>query len=365
MDIRVAVFASEPEICQIRLVPLLDALTKTGAIADYVLLDRDLAPIGQRRFNEFNAVIAQRNISKAQLDFLTRHRLRFVYDIDDLLPLLPAHRHRNAEETSRRIAWCLSHADVVSTPNQKLASELEQATEVSFQGRGMVVPNGLEPLAVDESRWAIPATQLLWVSSDLPMVETESPGLAEAIAGAANDFGLKATLIGRFPDRIRSLFRGADHIPRLAFADYRRFLASIGAGTMAVAPLPIRSEHHQAFIDSKSDIKAVDFLGHGIPAVYSAAWPYRNSDLAPGPMVANTLSSWREAIADVAAHPARNIDGPRVKAVHRERSYATLATALGEQLACSSMPYRPLPRASINSVLRGWEQRFRQWRRSR
>lgn len=364
MNISIAVFASEPEICQIRLVPLLDALTRTGVIADYVLLDRDLAPIGRRGFNDFNAVIVQRNISRAQLDFLARHRLRFIYDIDDLLPRLPAHQHRKTEETSRRIAWCLAHADAVSTPNQKLASELEQATGISFQNRSIVVPNGLELVAVNESKWATPATKLLWVSSDFPMVETEAPGLAEAISGAANDFGLTGILIGRFSEHVRSSFRQVEHIPRLAFADYRRFLASVGEA-MAIAPLPIHSEHHQAFVDSKSDIKAVDFLGHGIPAVYSAAWPYRNSDLAPAPLVANTPQAWREAIAEVAAHPAQNIEDPRVKAVHRQRSYATIATILGDQLADSSMPYRPLPRASINSVLRGWERRIQQWRRSR
>ncbi|AZO08746.1 MULTISPECIES: hypothetical protein [unclassified Mesorhizobium] len=364
MGINVAVLASEPEICRIRVAPLLDALTRAGAIADYVLLDRDLAPIGRRGFDAFNAVIVQRNVSRAQLRFLARQRLRFVYDIDDLLPRLPAHQHRKKQETSRRIAWCLAHADAVSTPNQKLAIELEEATGVSLQGRGIVVPNGLEPVAVDESGWAVPARQLLWVSSDLPMIETEAPGLAEAIATAANELGLKAILIGRFPDRIKSLFDRIDYIPRLGFADYRRFLASLRR-TIAVAPLPFHSESHQAFIDSKSDIKAVDFLGHGIPAVYSAAWPYRNSDLDLAPLVANEPHRWREAIADVAGHPAGHIDGPKVQAVHRQRSYATVATMLGDQLARSAMPYRPLPRPSINSVLRGWEQRIRQWRRSR
>lgn len=364
MNLSVAVFASEPEICQIRLAPLLDALTRTGAIANYVLLDRDLAPIGRRDFDHFNAVIVQRNISKAQLDFLARHRIRFIYDIDDLIPRLPAHQHRDTQETNRRIAWCLAHADAVSTPSQKLATELEEATSIGFGDRSIVVPNGLEPIAVNDSRWAAPATKLLWVSSDLPMVETEAPGLAEAIATAANDVGLTAVLIGRFPDHVRSLFRQVEHIPRLVFADYRRFLASVGE-TMAVAPLPIHSESHQAFIDSKSDIKAVDFLGHGIPAVYSAAWPYRNSDLAPAPLVANTPQAWREAIAEVAVHPARNIDCVRVEAVHLQRSYATVATVLGKQLANASMPYRPLPRASLNSVLRRWERRMRKWRQSR
>lgn len=363
MGINVAVLASDPDISQIRLAPLLDALVKNGVIADYVMLDNDLAPMGQRRFNVFNAVIAQRNISKTQFNFLARRRVRFIYDIDDLLPRLPF-QHRNLEKTSRRIAWCLAHADAVLTPNEKLASELTEATGVYFEDRSIIVPNGLEPVAVDESRWSVPARRLLWVSGDVPLVETETPGLAEAIAAAANDLGLKAILVGRFADGIRSLFRQVDHIPRLTFADYRRFLASVDE-TMAVAPLPIHSERHQAFIDSKSDIKAVDFLGHGIPAVYSAALPYRNSDLAPGPLLADVLPRWREAIADVAAHPARHIDIGSVDAVHRLRSYSTVAAGLGERLVGSSMPHRPLPRPSVNAVLRRWERHFRQWRRSR
>ncbi|WP_217569967.1 hypothetical protein [Mesorhizobium sp. GbtcB19] len=364
MNINVAVLASEPDICQIRLVPLLDALTNAGAIADYVLLDRDLVPIGRRGFDEFNAVIAQRNISRTQLNFIARHRLRFIYDIDDLLPRLPAHMHRITQETYRRIAWCLAHADAVSTPNQKLASELERATGVSIHDRGIIVPNGLEPVVVKESGWAAPAKQLLWVSGDLPMIETEAPGLAEAIASAANDIGLEAILIGRFSDHIQSLFRQVSYIPKLAFADYRRFLAAVNE-TIAVAPLPIHSGSHEAFINSKSDIKAVDFLGHGIPAVYSAAWPYRKSDLVPAPLVANEPHAWREAIAEVAAQPARHIDEMKVAAVHRQRSYATVSTVLGDRIANACMPHRPLPRASFNSVLRGWERRMRKWRRSR
>jgi hypothetical protein len=55
----------------------------------------------------------------------------------------------------------------------------------------------------------------------------------------------------------------------------------------------------------------------------------------------------------------------RVEAVHLQRSYATVATVLGKQLANASMPYRPLPRASLNSVLRRWERRMRKWRQSR
>ncbi|RWE22726.1 MAG: hypothetical protein EOS41_23755 [Mesorhizobium sp.] len=208
----------------------------------------------------------------------------------------------------------------------------------------------------------MPAKRLLWVSGDVPLIETETPGLTEAIAAAANELGLKAILVGRFADSIRSLFRQLEHIPGLAFAEYRRFLAAAEA-TMAVAPLPVHSERHQAFIDSKSDIKAVDFLGHGIPAVYSAAWPYRNSDLAPGPLLAN-LPGWRETIASVAAHPARHIDLASVGAVHRLRSYATVAAVLGERLVASSMPSRPLPRPSVNAALRRWERRFRQWRRT-
>ena len=364
MNINVAVFASEPDICQIRLVPLLDALTNAGTIADYVLLDRDLAPIGRRGFDEFNVVIAQRNISRTQLNFIARHRLRFIYDIDDLLPRLPAQMRRITQGAYRGVAWCLAHADAVSTPNQKLAGELERALSVGILDRSIVVPNGLEPVVIKESGWAAPAKQLLWVSGDLPMIETEAPGLAEAIASAANDIGLRAILIGRFSDRIQSLFRQISYMPKLAFADYRRFLATVNE-TIAVAPLPIHSESHEAFINSKSDIKVVDFLGHGIPAVYSAAWPYRKSDLVPVPLVANEPHAWREAITAVAAQPGRYIDADRVAAVHRRRSYSTVSTVLGDRIVNACMPYRPLPRASFNSVLRGWERGIRKWRRSR
>jgi hypothetical protein len=362
MSINVIVLASDPDIGRIRLAPLLDALVKSGTIADYVMLDNDLGPLGELRFSEFNAVLAQRDINRTQLEYLARSRVRFIYDIDDLLPRLPFPNPRS-EKMTRRIAWCLAHADAVSAPNEKLARELGEATGVDFRDRFVILPNGLEPVIVDRGRWEMPAKRLLWVSGDIPLIGTEAPGLAEGIAAATNDLGLQAVLLGRFADRIRSLFRHVEHVPRMAFGDYRRFLASLSE-TMAIAPLPIHSKDHQAFIDSKSDIKVVDFLGHGIPAVYSAAWPYRNSDLSPGPLLANTAADWRAAITGVAAHPGRYIDVAAVEAVHRLRSYTTVAAALGDRLVTSAMPSRPMPRPSVNAVFRGWERRFRQWRKS-
>ena len=55
---------------------------------------------------------------------------------------------------------------------------------------------------------------------------------------------------------------------------------------MAIAPLEGRGDPTtQEFINSKSDIKMVDFGSCGVPAVYADVAPYQDSPLRCGPLV--------------------------------------------------------------------------------
>jgi len=357
------VLASERTIYEIRLKPLLDALVEHGVIASFAAIDRDLARLGPATpQRSFNLVVAQRNISGAQLAFLKRTGAPFVYDIDDLLTELPANRARDMTASNGRIGWCLAKAVAVTTPNGKLAQELVRSTGVDFLDRNRLLANGLAPPAPAARDWQGRAETLLWVSSDLPLVESATPILARAIAETANELGLRATLVGRFPDHIRDAFAACEHVPWLDFPAYREFLAG-RERTIAIAPLPVRSREHQAFTDSKSDIKVVDFLGHGIPAIYSAAFPYRESDLDPRPLVGDDARAWQTAIREIAAEPGRFISREEVARVHRLRAYGSLAAVVGEVIESASGPAMPLPRPSLNAWLRAAERSLRRWRR--
>jgi hypothetical protein len=212
--------------------------------------------------------------------------------------------------------------------------------------------------------WQGPAKTLLWVASDIPLVEKETPLLAQAIAEVANELGLRATLIGRFPEHLKSAFADCEHIAWLDFKTYRQFLAA-SKGAIAIAPLPVLSQYHQAFVNSKSDIKVVDFLGHSIPAVYSAAFPYRNSDLQPRPLIGDDPQQWKEAIRGMAREPGRFIAHSEVAMVHRLRSYEVPAAVLRSLIETAVGPSRPFPRVSLNIKLRAVEQWLRRWRRSK
>ena len=358
----VLVLASERVIFEIRLKPLLEELVSSGTLSSFTDVDRDFVTMGSAPSRFFNSVIAQRNISTLQWRFLKRTAVPFIYDIDDLLTELPAHRNRNIKASNERISWCLTNARTVTTPNRKLAEELARSTGAGFLDRNHIVANGLAPPLLKGPMPQGPADSLLWVSSDLPLVETETPGLVQVIAETVNELRLRPILVGRFSGLVKHAFHDCEQIASLDFPSYRQFLAR-REKTIAIAPLPVYSRDHQAFVDCKSDIKVVDFLGHAIPAVYSDAYPYRNTDLRPRPLIGGDLRAWKAAIRELAKQPEHFISCDEVAQVHERRSYGTLANVMGRLIEDAVGPARPWPRPSLNAKLRAIEHRLRRWRR--
>lgn len=358
---RVLILASDPFSASIRLSPFLDCLRFQGVIEGYCIVDRDLASHGPDRFPAYSHVIAQRNISTNQFRWLKAAGVPFVYDIDDLLTELPARADRNDAPTRQRIGWCLENASAVTTSGGRLAGLLQASSGVPFADRHFDLPNGLWPPSIDPSRLDQPAKTLLWVSSDIPLITLESPHLAQRIADTAAELELAPLLVGRFPPEIVSRFRNPRHIERLDYVDYRRLLTVIEQ-PVAIAPLPIAAPRHQDFIDAKSDIKVVDFQGHGIPAVYSAAAPYAESDLAPLATIPNDPDLWAETLLRGARRPELLIDRAAVDRVHGKRAYSVLAATLSRALDRSGGSVRH-PRAAVNAITRRFEQRLRgAWR---
>lgn len=113
---------------------------------------------------------------------------------------------------------------------------------------------------------------------------------------------------------------------------------------------------------AKSDIKVVDLLGHGIPAVYSADFPYRSSDLDAVPLVDDDPRLWREAIEAVVKDPTRFAPEEKIERIRQQRSYQSIAPALGRVLVENARRSSPLPRPSFNAGLRSLEKLVRGWR---
>jgi hypothetical protein len=77
---------------------------------------------------------------------------------------------------------------------------------------------------------------------------------------------------------------------------------------IGVAPLETRADREtQDFINGKSDVKLVDFIGFGHPCVCSYALPYVDTDLTVGTKVENTKDAWSAALEEVYASKWKDI----------------------------------------------------------
>lgn len=353
---QVLVLASDEFSFCVRLKPLLDVLVSEGSIAGYGVLDRDLAPLAPLPDGRFNVAIAQRNPGSTPFRWLKASGVPFLYDVDDLITEGPFRKRGRPARHHARVAWCTSYARAVFTPSTRLRDELMKSVGVDFAARHALLPNGLTPLRPPIRRR--PARRLVWVSSDLPLIEREMPGFASIIAGIAKRLGLKPLLIGRFGPEMLQLFADVSHIPAMRFDAFRSLLSTLD-DAIAIAPLPTALGADQVFVDCKSDIKVVDFQGHGIPAVYSRAVPYLTSDLAPQLLVPNEAAAWEAAVERLATHEASQLPEATVLDIHHLRSFAHLAGSLREAIDAAASADFPAPRPSLSGLLRRVEYRVR------
>jgi hypothetical protein len=77
---------------------------------------------------------------------------------------------------------------------------------------------------------------------------------------------------------------------------------------IGVAPLETQCDQETLdFINGKSDLKLVDFVGFGHPCVCSNAPPYVDTDLPVGTKVENSEDAWTAGLEDVYASKWRDI----------------------------------------------------------
>jgi hypothetical protein len=124
--------------------------------------------------------------------------------------------------------------------------------------------------------------------------------IARGIETAARDTATETILIGRFSQTIRSCISNHRHIAWLPRDQLRHFLST--RPCIAVAPLPVglRGDQQQ-FVNCKSDIKVAEYGSLGIPALFSAALPYVQSDLPRSLVPTNDASEWRHRVVDAAS----------------------------------------------------------------
>ncbi len=290
---RVLFLKADPITAEVRIIPLLDALSAAGRIEGYAVVNRDMA-LERGRLSNYHAVLTHRNPSGRQIAWLRKNATRFVYDIDDLLTSAAFALTRKKKHDLEKMKWCIANAYRITSPSMRLLTVILTQLSLSLETRGIILPNsGQETIPKPK-----PASKprLLWVSSDTPRF---SPGefdeICRGIVSGVRETGIESLLLGRFPEKIRSALGAQEQIPWMPFDSYRRLLAN--QSLIAVAPLSIDLPiDEQIATECKSDVKVAEFGSSRIDAAYSPATPYTETELPCTIVPQNTFCDWRNAV---------------------------------------------------------------------
>ena len=128
-----------------------------------------------------------------------------------------------------------------------------------------------------------PSSLLLAMSGPLPLT-TSYDGFMRGVKRFIERRNLPIVYIGIDRNDFSALGVSVKAMGTLDYRAYRDVLRRQNA--MAIAPLEGRGDPTtQEFINSKSDIKMVDFGSCGVPAVYADVAPYQDTPLRCGPLV--------------------------------------------------------------------------------
>ncbi|MBM4284600.1 MAG: hypothetical protein FJ128_05050 [Deltaproteobacteria bacterium] len=280
---------------QVRLAQPLLNLRRQGLVADFWVTDPTLFDVPQDFV--FNAVWVQKVDDAGLLEHLAeRLEGRFLYDLDDNLLARAAYRGQdlvNREGVKLGVRLC----GVLAVTSARLAALLERYAGVSLEGRVAVCPNGGE--FQEGLRAPAPPRGLLFTSSDALALTSSAAPVLSAVGAFARRHRLPIYCFGWRPEALRAHWPDPVYLGLVPYWHYQALLASLPA-CVGIAPLETAADPETLdFINGKSDVKMVEFGGHGHPAVYSQAPPYADTDLAAGMLAPNTREAWEEALEEV------------------------------------------------------------------
>ena len=347
--LRLLLFVSDPLTADVRLKPLLDRIVEAGRLR-YACVDRDMKLSGAVS-EQYDLLLAHRNLSRRQTAWLRAHPVPFIYDIDDLLleETLPSSRRRAAQQQS--IRWCLAQAAFVTAPSRRLLTELDRLAG-GTAARARLVPNpGQEIIPPPKTGRC---RRVLWTSSAQPMGAADLDEVCAGIAEAAKAGRLELLLVGKFSAQLQALLGPARLIPWLAPEAYLELLRR--ETLIAVAPLSrCLAPAQQRFADCKSDIKIAQYASSRIAGVYSDAPPFADSEL-PRTIAPNTREAWRDALLALAetGTEAANVfaENQLIEARRPSRVAAELYDIIGVTAATGApFRFRAIPTPDIGRRL--------------
>ncbi len=346
---RILFLETEPAASEVRIRPLLDHLVRAGDIVGYAIADRTMAVHGP--LDSYDVALTHRIPSRRQFFWLQRNNPPFIYDIDDLLfrgSNDQSGGRRRSEQT--RIEWCLSNSRFVTCPSMRLVDNISAHFNADRRDRFKYLPNAGRDTPAPLKRSSQPS--LLWASSAAHIWTDELHSIACGLELARRELRCDILLLGRFPTLLYKIIgHHRSHDSWLPYPTYLNLLEN--SAFVAIAPLAgDLPSVEQAFVDSKSDVKAAQYGSSRIAGAYSARPPYAESDLPCQLVASNTTELWRDAIGTllegfpgvgnkIGDHHAFLTRRPRVVA---KKLFALLDTARQEDLRPFRFLSVPTPR---------------------
>jgi len=288
---------------EVRIVMPFSILREQGHILDFAVTSTRLDKIPEDF--TFDVLWLQRIENSSFLKQVVRcvgHN--FVYDLDDLLLACPSYTKYQCEYPGS-VTDALRQCKVLTVTSERLTSLLERYSGLSLASKTVVCPNGCRfPTA---ARTPTEPAGLLWSSSDYPALTTSREDVFEALSTFARRHNLPIYCFGYPDDSFRERFPHVIDCGFVSFWEHKLRLATYPT-MIGIAPLETHADQETLdFINGKSDLKLLDFVGFGHPCVCSNALPYRDTDLAVGARVENTKEAWSSALEDVYASKWRDI----------------------------------------------------------
>ena len=293
---------------QLRLEMPLFNLKRHGLIEDYLITDYCFQDLPDNYL--FDTVWLQRRIdSEAFTLFQDLFENKYLYDIDDLLIRLPTYsmcRHDENGEDRCAVTKVLNECNVLTCSDKRLVAMLERYTGAALSQKAVICPNGFEfSRAIRKPEQ--PAG-LVWTSSDFPALMQSREAVVNAIRKFSRKYDLPVYCFGHFKDPISMEIQNLIELGPVPFFHHKTLLGALPP-LIGVAPLETKADQSDLdFINSKSDLKMVEFGGFGHPSVYSNAEPYFDTDLQCGVITPNDESSWFDAMEFIYREKWKDLD---------------------------------------------------------
>lgn len=289
---RVIGFTLGGALTELRLSSPLYALYRAGEIAGFTLVHGDGQSHGPHELDECDCILVQRDCYPWLSDKLFAASLPYILDLDDLLVARPDYSNF---VTAGNTFDLIARAAHITCATQHLRDKLAAYTHAETLGKSSIVPNGMVyPLGCPDTH-AEPSA-VVWTSADFSSLTRSAGEVIRATDRFARERDLPIYLFGNFKRDFHERLGNAKSFGFMDFWAHKMFLAS-HPGFVGIAALETTADQVTLdFINSKSDLKMVEYGGFGHAAVYSRALPYIESNLTTGVLTENRYAGWYNAL---------------------------------------------------------------------